>query len=163
MDNKDRASMDLIRNTIVERIERLSKDIESTLADCVNTPVTAAAITATLYIGTKRAMSALGLSLETLPRRMAVSGLEVEHDIADWRAYASGLCDGMTARLDDEFLYALYQCAGAPRTAGRHIFSEGVMPALQRAGWVMPEDVAKTTDSEKLPGVKGTRAPKKAT
>lgn len=156
MEKRDRATVEKMERKVVAHIERLVRNIDHSLRGSINAPVVAASVAAVLFVATKRALSALDISLQELPHRAKENGHELDDDAAKWRSFASSLCYGMTHKLDDEILHHLYICSGAPETAGRMIFSQGVMESLRAMDWVNADDPP-VSAPDVLPGVTGIR------
>lgn len=156
MKKSDRPTVEEMQRKVVAHADRLARDIDYALRGSVNAPVVAASVAAVLLVATKRAVSALDVSLQGLHQRAKENGHELDGDAAKWNSFASSLCYGMTHKLDDELLHHLYICSGAPETAGRMIFSRGVMDSLRRMGWVS-NDEPSVSVPDVLPGVTGVR------
>lgn len=156
MEKRDRATVEEMQRRVVAHIERLVRNIDHSLRGSQNAPVVAASVAAVLFVATKRAVSALDVSLQELHQRAKKNGHELDGNATTWRSFASSLCYGMTHKLDDEILHHLYICSGAPETAGRMIFSQGVMELLRAIDWVH-NDNPPVSAPDVLPGVKGVR------
>lgn len=141
----------------------LLKDLREfvmTLDDAIRfgsaSPLTASAFSAVLFCATKRAVTSIQASLRFIPVHMREKGIEPYKDIENWRAFAMGVCDGISERLDDDTLHQLYQCAGTPGSPGRALFDDGVISIMAEVGWLI-RDPASIDGATKLPGVSGVR------